>query len=417
MSALRLPYHRGTTAHTASLYPFAMAPPATLDAPLIGVDLLAGASPFAWDPFAAYAAKRTTNPNTWILGEPGNGKSALVKSLITRSTQRPGDRRWFAIIDPKGEYRDLAARLGLTVLAPRPGGGTRLNPLADITGQPIDVAAKAELVASLLGAVLARPLTPFEDAAVFEALTAVSRSLRAPTLDDLHRLLRSADARIAAALDTTPTALGEQLATLGYAFDKLLTRSLRGMFDGPSTVTVHPGGRGLLVDLSAVPLTSAALAPVMVAAAGWLRHLLHTPGPPRIQILDEAWAMLATPATAAYLQSCFKLGRAHGVANICIAHRVSDLAAQADDGTATAKIAGGLLADAATKVFLRQAPDELANARTAAGLNDAQAELVSHLIRGRALWRHGDNVALVHHIITPAELAAFDTDHRMTTAA
>jgi hypothetical protein len=35
--------------------------------------------------------------------------------------------------------------------------------------------------------------------------------------------------------------------------------------------------------------------------------------------------------------------RAYGVANIAVAHRISDLRAQADDGTATAKITAGLL--------------------------------------------------------------------------
>src|SRR5439155_1690731 len=83
----------------------------------------------------------------------------------------------------------------------------------------------------------------------------------------------------------------------------------------------------------------------MVAAAGWLSQLMAGEGPQRVQVIDEAWALLGNRHTARYLQTCFKLGRTHGVANLCVAHRPSDLGAQADDGTARAKIATGLLAD------------------------------------------------------------------------
>src|SRR5690606_38228233 len=166
--------------------------------------------------------------------------------------------------------------------------------------------------------------------------------------------------------------LDDQLGAVLYAMDKLLSRSLRGMFDGPSTVSVDWDGPGLVLGLSAIPLDSDALPLVMVAAAGWLSQLMATPGPQRVQVLDEAWALLGNRHTASYLQTCFKLGRTYGASNICVAHRPSDLGAQADDGTATAKIASGLLADSATKILLRQAPDQLDAAERAFGLSEPE---------------------------------------------
>jgi hypothetical protein len=163
-----------------------------------------------------------------------------------------------------------------------------------------------------------------------------------------------------------------------------------------------------------VPLDSDALPLVMVAAGGWLQELLACPGPQRVQVLDEAWALLATRHTAGWLQSCFKLGRTYGTANIGITHRVSDLASQADDGSATAKIAAGLLADAATKIILRQAPDQIPAAVDHVGLTPCETELIGHLTRGRALWKIAGRSALVHHLLTPAEHALCDTDARMT---
>ncbi|MGH9151875.1 MAG: hypothetical protein ACRD03_05675, partial [Acidimicrobiales bacterium] len=60
------------------------------------------------------------------------------------------------------------------------------------------------------------------------------------------------------------------LAPLAFTVDKAVSRSLQVMFDGRSTVAIRADGPGMVVDLSAVPLDSEAMALVMVAAAAWL---------------------------------------------------------------------------------------------------------------------------------------------------
>ena len=96
-------------------------------------------------------------------------------------------------------------------------------------------------------------------------------------------------------------------------------------------------------------------------------------GPPRLQVLDEAWSLLASERTSRYLQSCWKLGRAYGVANLAIVHRLSDLRSQADDGSATAKVSMGLLADTQTRVLFRQSSDQVADARALLDLTTTEA--------------------------------------------
>ncbi|HZA88122.1 MAG TPA: cation diffusion facilitator family transporter, partial [Acidimicrobiales bacterium] len=86
---------------------------------------------------------------------------------------------------------------------------------------------------------------------------------------------------------------------------------------------------------------------------------------------------------------------------------------QADDGTATAKIAKGLIADSATKIILHQAPDQIATTIEHAGLTDPQAELVGQLARGKALWKVGPHTTLVEHVVGPQEIELVDTDARM----
>jgi type IV secretory pathway VirB4 component len=418
---LRLPLHRGTTAHIASIYPFSVQAPLGSLGPYVGTDLLTGGAEFCWDPFDAYRAGVITNPNVWVLGEPGNGKSALVKCLLWRMAAVYGPGRWIAIADPKGEYLSLAEALGLNTVRLSPGGTVRINPLAPgpaAAHEPEDrrVLRQGEMLATLVATVLDRPLSQLEDAALFAAIEQLVRSptVEEPTLPDVAALVGAPPAQMLDRLHRTDARASDDLAVVRYGLDKLLSRSLRGMFDGPSTVPLVWDGPGLHLDLSAVPLESEALPLVMVAAAGWLRELMACPGPQRVQVIDEAWALMARPATTSYLQSCFKLGRTYGAANICITHRASDLAAQAGDGSAAAKIAAGLLADSATKVILRQAPDQLELATTAFGLTPTEAQIVGQLTRGRALWKIGGrHTALVHHHMSPTEESLCDTDHKM----
>ena len=420
--SLRLRYHQGTTAHTSSIYPFSVQGSFGHRGTYIGLDLLGGGGEFCWDPFEAYAAGLVTNPNGWILGEPGNGKSALVKCLLWRQAAVYGTGtggRWTAIADPKGEYATLAQFLGLTTIKLSPGGSVRLNPLAPgpaADHEPADkqILRRAEMCTALVGTVLERALTQIEDAVVFAAVEQLTGApLTEPTLTDVARLVANPTEAMTLRLRRSAEELTTETGTVAYALDKLLSRSLRGMFDGRSTVPLRWDGPGVVLDLSAVPLDSDALPLVMVAAAGWLQQLMACPGPQRVQILDEAWALLGNRHTAGYLQTCFKLGRTYGVANLCITHRASDLVAQSDDGTATSKIAAGLLADSATKIILRQAPDQLDAAVAHFGLSAPEASIVGQLSRGRALWKIGGRTAVVQHVLGPAEVVITDTDQKM----
>jgi type IV secretory pathway VirB4 component len=425
--SLRVRYHQGTTAHVSSIYPFSVQGSFGHRGTYVGLDLLAGGGEFCWDPFEAYATGLVTNPNGWILGEPGNGKSALVKCLLWRQAAiygtGPGGR-WTAIADPKGEYATLAEHLGLTVVRLSPGGTATINPLAPgpaADHEPADkqILRRAEMCTALVGTVLERSLTQLEDAVVFAAVDQLTTApVDEPTLTDVARLVANPTEAMTERLRSTDRDLAADTATVAYALDKLLSRSLRGMFDGTSTVPLRWDGPGVVLDLSAVPLDSDALPLVMVAAAGWFQQLMACPGPQRVQILDEAWALLGNRHTAGYLQTSFKLGRTYGVANLCITHRASDLVAQADDGTATSKIAAGLLADSATKIILRQAPDQLDAAVAHFGLSAPEASIVGQLTRGRALWKLGGRTAVVQHVLGRGEQPIVDTDARMygTTA-
>lgn len=414
--SLRLPHHRGTTAHVCSLYPWAVQAGGGHHGVFIGRDLLAGGSAWVWDPFEAHAQGRVTNPNVWLMGEPGNGKSALVKTLLWRMRGCYGPDRFFAVVDPKGEYRRLADRLGLAVVRLRPGGSARVNPLeasgVGEVGGTSRSARQARTVIALAATVLRRPLAPVEEAALWEAVEHLSR--RGPaTLNDLVAVLAAPPEELAARLSKSDRDVAAVAEAVVFALSQLVTRSLRGMFDGPSTVTVDWSGPGVVLDLSAVYQDAEALPLVMVAATAWLQEALFATPRRKVQLLDEVWGLLGNRASAGYLQAAWKLGRQHGIANIGVAHRPSDLAGQADDGTAVAKIARGLLADSATVIVMRQAADELAAAKDMLGLNGPQVRHVRRLSPGQALWRTGSHVTVVKHQLGPGEWDLIDTDAAM----
>ncbi len=425
---LRIPRHRATTAHVAALYPFHADSGLGPRGVYIGEDLSAGGASWHFDPFQLYTDGVITSPNILVLGMVGAGKSAAVKTMLYRMVGllgSDGKSRWCAILDPKGEYGPLADALGLTRLALFPGGRTRLNPLD--AGPYVDStselrARRTQMTAALAASMLRRELSATEEAALswtIDTVTDAEQENQVPTLRDVVDLLASPTGEmLARSAEESTRELARSIAEVRHGLGKLLDGPLRGMFDGPSTVSLDWSGRGVVSDLSAVHQDPDALTVVMIAETGWLQALLAAPEsenvPRRIQVLEEIWALLGSERVAKYYQSCQKLARSYGVANISVAHRISDLRAQTDDGTAAAKVSIGLLADTQTRILFRQSTDQVPEAKSLLGLTDVEAELLPKLAVGRALWRVGDHTAIVQHRIGSAEWDICDTDGRLT---
>jgi type IV secretory pathway VirB4 component len=412
---LRVDWHRSTMAHLRSVYPFHADSGFGDRGPYMGVSVTGGMGAFHYDPFELYGPV-LTNPNVIVVGEVGSGKSSTVKAFLTRSLAIYGQRRFVAILDPKGEYTPMADALGLPVVKLHPGGTARLNPMDPRPGDdPADAIGRQSLAAALVTAVLGRALDPTEDALLGWAIQTLASTGRPFTLADVVTAVQDPAPELIALAQATPLELARAAAPVVFALDKLIHRALRGMFDGTTTVGLDwADGRGIVVDLSAVYGDREALPLVMMAATHWLGAVLQRESDCRvIQVIDEAWA--AVLHGARHFQSSLKLARTYGVSTWLLCHRPSDLTAQADDGTADAKIAAGLLSDIQTRVLLRQPSDQLTIAAELFGLTERETALVGQLVRGRALWRLQTRGAVVQQVLTPRERALFDTDAAMTT--
>jgi hypothetical protein len=86
------------------------------------------------------------------------------------------------------------------------------------------------------------------------------------------------------------------------------------------------------------------------------------------------------------------------------------------EGSEQVNLAEGLLADSETRVVYAQSPGEVARTGELLGLTETEADLVTQLRRGMALWKVGRRSFLVEHRLASGEQWLTDTDQAMSDA-
>jgi hypothetical protein len=418
-----MPAHQVTTRNLGAAYPFIAEAGLGRRGVVIGDDLLGGS--FVFDPFELYGAGVVSNPNMVVFGQIGRGKSAFVKSFLWRQAVF-GRRAW--VVDPKGEYADLADAWGVRPVALRPGGAIRLNPL-DPGPEAEDEAApdatgrrRMELLSSLASACLGRGLVPRERAALGVALAESTRANAVPTVPVVVEALLTPSVDAARSLRTEQRDLLEDGRDVALELRRLVHGDLCGMFDGPTTVGLDLSSPLVVLDLSAL-YSSTALGVLMACATAWLQAALArtaaaggslSAGGRFFLVVDEAWAILSNLGVARWLQSSWKLSRAFGVSNVAVLHRVSDLRSVGASDSEQVALAQGLLSDSETRVVYAQSPGELEAAAELLSLSATETDLLPQLRRGVALWKVGQRSFLVQHRLSAMERSIVDTDAAMT---
>ena len=403
------PGHRATTRHAQAIYPF-MAP-GGLGGRGVFIGRDSGGGTFCYDPWALYGDGTLDDPNAIVLGKLGQGKSSLVKTLLWRMLLF--GRRAF-VLDVKREYGPLCEAAGVKPVSLVPGGGVRLNPLAS---RPEEY-AQLELLRAVTVTALGGELTQVEAAALREALRTVrSRGNGDPTLPAIAEVLFRPVAEMATRLQTTPERLATDSRRAALALQDLCEGPLRGMFDGPTTPGLDLDSKLLVLDLHAVR-DSPAVGILMACATAWMSALLarmaERPGRERlINVADESWKIIQHNGLGEWFQSNFKLARQFGVMNLVVLHKLADLHAAGDAGSRASRIAEGLIADASTRIVYHQDESQVPLTRSLLGLSESEAELISMLSAGQALWRVGSRSFVVQHYRSTVEAPLSDTDTGM----
>jgi type IV secretory pathway VirB4 component len=346
-------------------------------------------SAFVFDVFDAYGAGLVSNPNVVVAGSIGAGKSTVVKMQLARALRRG---RRAVVIDPKGEYAELAARHGARPIALGRDGWCSPFPADDREARHLLRA----LVASAQGSVLTNE-QHFALDEVWQRLS--SRPTR--VLFALYQLL-------AAHLDSSAPSSQRSLALVLHRF---IHGDLAGLFDGPGE-PLRFSGNLVVIDLSS-QWSSNSLAVAVLSAVAAAQQVVADPDSPGYLVIDEAWALLSDAAALRWLQGSWKLARARGLSHVMVLHRWSDIATAGDAGSVERDRARGLLRECETAWLFRQPPDEAREMAVALGLEPREESYLVALPKGVALVRYGAHRSIVRVEPDERDLLFVDTDIAM----
>ncbi|GAA4224194.1 hypothetical protein GCM10022254_03130 [Actinomadura meridiana] len=380
----------------AASFPFASP---DLDAPagstgvLYGVNV-ASSGVVVWDRFAQ------DNHNSVVLARSGAGKSYFTKLEALRMLYHGVE---VSVIDPEDEYRALAettggAHLGLGA------HGVAFNPFDLPVDQGDDTLIRRALfVQTLVAAMLGEPLKssarPVLDRAVLAAYAAKginsapsTWSRPAPLLADLVEHL---------SISSHPE--GEAIA------DRLIpyvTGSYKELF--AQATTTRPDGHLVVFSLRDLPEEVKSVGVLLALDAIWRKVANPADRRPRLVIVDEAWMLMKEAEGARFLYRLAKSARKHWAGLTVVTQDAADLLAS-DLGRA-------VVANSATQILLRQAPQAISAVGEAFGLSEGERAFLLSAERGEGLLcggNTGDRAAFAaisspaeHKVITsdPAEL-------------
>ncbi|WP_433221873.1 VirB4 family type IV secretion system protein [Dactylosporangium sp. CS-047395] len=321
-----------------------------------------------WDRWAQH------NANSIVLARSGAGKSYFVKLDVLRSLI---DGVQVAVIDPDHEYSRLADAVGGVTIA-LGADGVRLNPLDIPRGdrRPQARTHRALFLHTLVAVLLGRQPPPSEraalDTAIIAAYDGAGISSDPGTWDRPAPLLRD----VAAALAGQGSEAG---ATLAARLMPWTSGSFKDLFDGPTTTV--PDGH--LVCWSTRQLADELRAPGMLLALDAIWRDVDIPAAPsghvprRLVVVDEAWMLLRDGEGARFLARLAKAARKRRAGLAVVTQDVGDLL-----GSDLGQV---VIANAATQILLRQAPQAIDAVADVFGLTGGEARVLLSARRGEGL--------------------------------
>ncbi|WP_226363141.1 helicase HerA domain-containing protein [Pseudonocardia sp. ICBG1142] len=442
---------QATTSQVCGLFPFAVAGGAAPRGVPVGRHLHTG-EPVGLDPAHWLRSGLVSNTGMWIQGQPGIGKSTIVKRLLTglvafgATAVIPGD--------VKGEYTALVEHLGGTVW--RLGRGHHsLNPL---DAGPLRAALRAavgtertqlvetirtrrlSLLEALIVIVRRGPITVTERRLLDTALDTVrdhttTADGRAddgePVIGDILNVLTSPPASLLAVTAAdTETRYRREARDLVNTLALLCTGAMRGLFDRPSTVTTDLDTPALSLDISALDHDDDdVVAAAMLSAWAWAASAITAAGARGhhrtvFRVQDELWrALRVAPGLVELSDRVTRLGRSRGEISAQVTHSLDDLdALPTPEDRAKAR---GLAGRNAITVLGGMNTADLDRLHAITPLSDAETAMVHgwaapptwvpgqlHPGRGKYLIKSGGRTGLpIHLSLTSDELDLYHTEH------
>jgi type IV secretory pathway VirB4 component len=388
----------------AASFPFASAELSATTGVLYGTTA-SGTGLVSWDRFAQ------DNHNSVILARSGAGKSYLAKLEALRSLYQGIE---IAVVDPEDEYRRLAETVGGAYVhlgAP----GVRVNPfdlgtspdaapgtgagegggdsVGDEPGGALasgPVVRRALFVHTLVAVLLGEKPDPQSAAALDRGIVAAYESAGITADPRSHARPAPLLADLAAAL----TADGDPAArTLAARLAPYVSGTHRGLFDGPTTT--RPDGHLVVFSLRDLPDELKAAGTLLTLDAIWRRVSDPAKRKRRLVIVDEAWLLMAERSGAEFLFRMAKSARKHWAGLTVVTQDAADLLGS--------PLGQAVVANAATQILLRQAPQSIDTLAEAFWLSAGERAYLLGAARGQGLLAAGVDRVAFSALASPAE--------------
>ncbi|GAA3920885.1 hypothetical protein [Microbacterium invictum] len=429
LGAAVVPAHQATSQHIAGIYPFVADAGLGHAGPIVGVDLNADAlwhfSP--WDAYADTSDRGTFSTNVLVLGAYRSGKSATVKTLVTRSIAFGH----CAVVpsDAKGEWVAVAEAIpGGTVI--RLGGGTtaRLNPLdrgprrTSATDEQHEQMVKQRRIATLISLVQmalgGTRLTAVEHAAIHDALhRCITATRDMPTLRGVYEQLG-----IIVADQAGDFRLAEAAVQPRFVLRRFVDGDLSGLFEDESTVSFDEQAPIVVVDTSELFARGDLVAQLtQVCTTAWIQAVVSDRSARRTRyvIREEGWRDMTSLASLQMYQQWLKLSRHYGISNIVILHKMGDLDAVGEADSQERNLAYSIVGDIENKFIFRSNHQEQQALGQRLNMPAPHVEMARQLRKGEFIAYVGQYSYLVDcfSTSTPWEFDLFQTDDALSPGA
>jgi type IV secretory pathway VirB4 component len=337
------------------------------------------------------------NYNSVVLARSGAGKSYFVKLEILRNLNL-GVR--VAVVDPEDEYCRLADAVGGTLV--RLGhAGVKINPLDLPYGdtRPDVLTRRGLFLHTLISVMLDQQPPPAERAALDRAILTVYRQAGITADPATHHRTAPLLADLAACLHTDTDPAATQLAA---RLAPWVDGSFSSLFDGPSTV--RPDGHLVVWSLRHLPDELRPVGTLLALDSIW--RGIDTPPAGRrpgrrLVVVDEAWLLMRAAEGARFL---FRMSKAARKRNAGLTVATQDVA----DVLGT-DLGQAVVANAATQILLKQAPQAIDAIGTAFGLTAGERRILLTCRTGQGLLVAGTQRTTFEAVASPREHALCTT--------
>ena len=325
------------TSSIARLFPFSPPDLDTRSGTLYGIDMRA-CSPVVYDPWDG----THLNANTAVLARSGSGKSFATKLGVLRGLTR-GVTAY--VIDPEGEYADMARAAGGRVLSPGvPGEG--MNPFVIDKGDSEEMLQRIGSLRRLIEVMVGESLGAERRASLDHALAGYYARPRERTgFRDFYSYLQESEAGDADPVSGT----GQVLARLLRPF---ATGSLRHLLSDEGDDLLSNEALVTVFDLRLLEPELRPAAAMVCTETVWAAAAQDPK--PRLLVVDEVWSIMQHPEGAAFMVSLAKRARKHRLGLQFITQDVQDLLSEDSSRTITGHSGRALLQNAAFKLLLQQ---------------------------------------------------------------